>query len=110
MICPDECAACHGTPAGSGRVGTNDRARLIPADDTLYAIARELVRTVTNKVTTDWALRENVRAHLRVPIRIIATTDTLATRRSGAALTVRGRDCWIKCLPPGQAATLPIGD
>ena len=71
MICPDECAACHGTPVGIGRVGTNDRARLIPADDTLYAIARELVRTVTNKVTTDWALRENVRVHLRVPIRII---------------------------------------
>ena len=97
----------------TGRYWTclNQRRRSeLRRNDTLYAIARELVRTVTNKVTTDWAIRENVRAHLRVPIRIIATTDTLATRRSGAALTVRGRDCWIKCLPPGQAATLPIGD
>ncbi len=29
-------------------------------DETLRAIARELVRTVRNNVTIDWTLRENV--------------------------------------------------
>ena len=31
----------------------------------------ELVDTVRNNVTIDWTLRDNVRAHLRVPVRRI---------------------------------------
>ena len=40
-------------------------------DETLRAIARELVETVRNNVTIDWTLRENVRAHLRVLVKRI---------------------------------------
>jgi type I restriction enzyme R subunit len=41
------------------------------ADETLRAIARELVETVRNNVTIDWTLRENVRAQLRVLVKRI---------------------------------------
>ena len=40
-------------------------------DETLRAIARELVETVRNTVTIDWTMRENVRAQLRVLVRRI---------------------------------------
>ena len=38
-------------------------------DETLIGIARELVKTVRNNVTIDWARRENLRAHLRVLVK-----------------------------------------
>ena len=44
---------------------TNDSAVKVLGDDTLRAIAQELVRTVRDNVTIDWAIRESVRAHLR---------------------------------------------
>ena len=44
---------------------TNDSAVLVLGDETLRAIARELVETVRGNVTIDWTLRENVRANLR---------------------------------------------
>ena len=44
---------------------TNDSAVQVLGDDTLRAIARELVDTVRGNVTIDWTLRENVRANLR---------------------------------------------
>ena len=44
---------------------TNDSAVQVLGDETLRAIARELVEAVRNNVTIDWTLRENVRAHLR---------------------------------------------
>ena len=50
---------------------TNDSAVQLLGDDTLRAIARELVETVHNNVTIDWTLRENVRAQLRVLVRRI---------------------------------------
>lgn len=50
---------------------TNDSAVKILGDDTLRAIARELVETVRNNVTIDWTLRENVRAQLRVLVKRI---------------------------------------
>ena len=50
---------------------TNDSAVRVLGDETLRAIARELVETVRNNVTIDWTLRENVRAHLRVLVRRI---------------------------------------
>ena len=50
---------------------TNDSAVKVLGDDTLRAIAQELVKTVRNNVTIDWTLRENVRAQLRVLVRRI---------------------------------------
>ena len=43
----------------------NDSAVQVLGDETLRAIARELVETVRNNVKIDWTLRENVRANLR---------------------------------------------
>ena len=50
---------------------TNDSAVQVLGDETLRAIARELVETVRRNVTIDWTLRENVRAQLRVLVRHI---------------------------------------
>ena len=50
---------------------TNDSAVNVLGDDTLRAIAQELVKTVRNNVTIDWTLRENVQAQLRVLVRRI---------------------------------------
>ena len=50
---------------------TNDSAVQILGDETLRAIARELVETVRRNVTIDWTLRENVRANLRRHVRRI---------------------------------------
>jgi type I restriction enzyme R subunit len=50
---------------------TNDSAVKVLGDETLRAIARELVETVRNHATIDWTLRENVRARLRVLVKRI---------------------------------------
>jgi len=50
---------------------TNDSAVKVLGDETLRAIARELVETVRQNVTIDWTLRENVRAQLRVLVKRI---------------------------------------
>jgi type I restriction enzyme R subunit len=50
---------------------TNDSAVKVLGDETLRAIARELVETVRKNVTIDWTIRENVRAHLRVLVKRI---------------------------------------
>ena len=47
----------------------NDSAVQVLGDETLRAIARELVDTVRNNVTIDWTLRENVRAKLRAMVK-----------------------------------------
>ena len=52
-------------------LGTNDSAVQVLGDETLRAIARELVSTVRTNVTIDWTMRENVRAHLRVLVKRI---------------------------------------
>ena len=49
----------------------NDSAVQVLGDETLRAIARELVTTVRANVTIDWTMRENVRAHLRVLVKRI---------------------------------------
>ncbi|MGO9310516.1 MAG: type I restriction endonuclease subunit R [Spirochaetia bacterium] len=49
----------------------NDSAVKVLGDDTLRAIARELVATVRANVTIDWTVRENVRAQLRVLVKRI---------------------------------------
>ena len=48
---------------------TNDSAVKVLGDETLRAIACELVETVRNNVTIDWTMRENVRAKLRTLVR-----------------------------------------
>ncbi len=48
---------------------TNDSAVQVLGDETLRAIARQLVETVRNNVTIDWTLRESVRANLRRLVR-----------------------------------------
>jgi type I restriction enzyme R subunit len=50
---------------------TNDSAVKVLGDETLRAIAQELVRTVRANVTIDWTIRENVRAQLRVLVKRI---------------------------------------
>lgn len=49
----------------------NDSAVRVLGDETLRMIAQELVRAVRNSVTIDWAVRENVRAQMRVIIKRI---------------------------------------
>lgn len=50
---------------------TNDSAVKVLGDETLKAIARELVATVKKNVTIDWTVRESVRAQLRVYVKRI---------------------------------------
>ena len=50
---------------------TNDSAVKVLGDDTLRAIARELVETVRNNVRIDWTLRGDVQAQLRVRVKHI---------------------------------------
>jgi type I restriction enzyme, R subunit len=50
---------------------TNDSAVAVLGDDELRAIAQELVQAVRANVTIDWAVREGVRAKLRVIVKRI---------------------------------------
>lgn len=50
---------------------TSDSAVLELGDETLKKIARELVDSVRNNVTIDWAVKEGVRAKLRVLVKRI---------------------------------------
>jgi len=57
---------------------TNDSAVKVLGDETLRAIARELVATVRKNITIDWTIRENVRAQLRVLVKRILRTSRVA--------------------------------
>ena len=50
---------------------TNDSAVQVLGGETLRGIARELVETVRNNVTIDWTMREDVRAKMRVMVKLI---------------------------------------
>ncbi|MBM3148078.1 MAG: DUF3387 domain-containing protein, partial [Actinobacteria bacterium] len=50
-------------------LGTNDSAVAVLGDDTLKAIAQELVATVKRNATIDWSLRESARARMRVMVK-----------------------------------------
>ena len=52
-------------------LGANDSAVQVLGDETLRAIACELVEAVRNNVTIDWAVRESVRAQLRLLVKRI---------------------------------------
>ena len=68
---------------------TNDSAVQVLGDETLRAIARELVRTVRENVTIDWTLRENVRANLRRLVkRVLRKYGYPPDKADGATLTV----------------------
>lgn len=68
---------------------TNDSAVKVLGDDTLRTIARELVKTVRANVTIDWAVRENVRAQLRVLVkRILRKYGYPPDKQEKATLTV----------------------
>ncbi len=51
---------------------TNDSAVKILGDETLRAIARELVETVRKNLTIHWTLRENLRVQLRVLVKRVS--------------------------------------
>ena len=68
---------------------TNDSAVQVLGDDTLRAIARELVETVRGNITIDWTLRENVRANLRRLVkRILRRHGYPPDKQEQATLTV----------------------
>ena len=47
----------------------NDSAVKVLGDDTLRLIARELVESVRNNITIDWAVKESARAKMRTIVR-----------------------------------------
>jgi type I restriction enzyme R subunit len=50
-------------------LGTNDSAVRALGDETLKAIARELLESIRNTVTIDWTVKESVRARLRATVK-----------------------------------------
>ncbi len=50
-------------------LGVNDSAVQVLGNETLRAIAQELVQTVRSNVTIDWSVKESVRANLRRLVR-----------------------------------------
>ena len=82
---------------------TNDSAVQVLGDETLRAIAQELVKTVRNNVTIDWTLRENVRANLRRHVRrILRKHGYPPDKQEQATLTVLEQ---AEVLSEGWAAT-----
>jgi len=84
---------------------TNDSAVKLLGDETLRAIARELVETIRKNVTIDWTLRENVRAQLRVLVkRILRKHGYPPDKQEKATETVLGQaeilsDGWAREQP-----------
>jgi len=67
----------------------NDSAVKVLGDKTLRTIAQELVKAVKGNVTIDWAVRENVRAALRVIVkRILRKYGYPPDKQEKATLTV----------------------
>lgn len=67
----------------------NDSAVQVLGDDTLKAIARDLVTAIRNNVTIDWTVKESVRAKLRVTIkRLLKKYGYPPDKQEKATLTV----------------------
>lgn len=67
----------------------NDAAVSLMADDTLKAIARDLVEIVRRDATTDWAVKEQVRAKLRASVkRLLRKYGYPPDRREDAVVVV----------------------
>ena len=85
---------------------TSDSAVQVLGDETLRAIARELVETVRRNVTIDWTLRENVRAQLRVLVkRILRKHGYPPDKRERATRTVLKQ---AEVLSAGWAVASPV--
>lgn len=52
-------------------LGANDSAVAVLGDDKLRLIAQEITKSVRNNIKIDWAIRENVRAEMRVIVKRI---------------------------------------
>lgn len=50
-------------------LGSNDAAVMIMGDDILKQIARDLTNTIKNNLGVDWAIRETVRAKMRLTVK-----------------------------------------
>ena len=58
-------------------------------DDTLKAIARDLVKAVRNSVTIDWTMKDSVRAKIRTMVkRILRKYDYPPDKQEKATQTV----------------------
>ncbi|WP_013320837.1 type I restriction endonuclease subunit R [Gloeothece verrucosa] len=67
----------------------NDSAVKVLGDDTLKAIARDLVIAIRNNLTIDWTVKETVRAKLRVTIkRLLKKYGYPPDKQEKATLTV----------------------
>ena len=79
----------------------NDSAVKVLGDETLRSIACELVETVRRNVTIDWAMRETVRANLRVLVkRVLRRHGYPPDRQEKATRTVLEQ---AEALSEGQA-------
>ena len=68
---------------------TNDAAVMELGDETLKAIARDLVKAVWNSVTIDWTMKESVRAKIRTMVkRILRKHDYPSDKQEKATQTV----------------------
>jgi len=68
---------------------TNDSAVKVLGDETLRAIAHELVETVRKNVTIDWTVKESVRAKLRTMVkRILRKHGYPPDKQEAATVTV----------------------
>jgi len=68
---------------------TNDSAVMELGDDTLKAIARDLVTAVRKSVTIDWTMKDSVRAKIRTMVkRILRKHDYPPDKQEQATQTV----------------------
>jgi type I restriction enzyme R subunit len=68
---------------------TNDSAVMELGDETLKAIARDLVKAVRNSVTIDWTMKDSVRAKIRTLVkRILRKYDYPPDKQEKATQTV----------------------
>lgn len=67
----------------------SDSAVQLLGDDTLQAIARELVQTIRRNVSIDWTVKESVRAKLRTSVkRLLRKYDYPPDKQEKATITV----------------------
>ena len=79
----------------------NDSAVIELGDDTLKAIASELVRSIRRNVTIDWTVKESVRAKLRVTLRrLLKKYGYPPDKQEQATQTVPQNFTGWRCLEP----------
>jgi type I restriction enzyme R subunit len=88
---------------------TNDSAVAVLGDETLRAIARELVTTVRRNTTIDWAEKESVKARLRLMVkRVLKRHGYPPDKQARATQTVLEQAALLSATwglePPDEAA------